>query len=217
MGRTSRRDHAKQGWLGLGGLLVLGVLAASGARAEEGNILSNIFKYGGTTVPPSQAPELEAAYCPPVGVTEGGAALQAMGGQAGNAASIRTQMSLGRLARECTRRQDGSVSVKVGVEGRVLLGPAGAPGRFDVRIDGVDMERLMAAGASPRGMMTLMRAARVVAWLDGRSHVVPDDIAHVFPATMGHRLFFTPLYETRRAQIADALAAQILQRVPTPR
>src|ERR1700712_578111 len=132
MGRKSRRDHAKEGWLGLGGLLVLGVLAASGARAEEGNILSNIFKYGGTTVPPSQAPELEAAYCPPVGVTEGGAALQAMGGQAGNAASIRTQMSLGRLARECTRRQDGSVSVKVGVEGRVLLGPAGAPGRFDV-------------------------------------------------------------------------------------
>ena len=92
-----------------------------------------------------------------------------------------------------------------------------APGRFDVRIEGVDMDRLMAAGASPRGMMTLMRAARVVAWLDGRSHVVPDDIARVFPATMGHRLFFTPLYETRRAQIADALVARILQRVPTPR
>jgi len=92
-----------------------------------------------------------------------------------------------------------------------------APGRFDVRIDGVDMDRLMAAGASPRGMMTLVRAARVVAWLDDRAHVLPDDIATVFPATMGHRLFFTPLYESRRAQIADALVAQILQRVPTPR
>ena len=92
-----------------------------------------------------------------------------------------------------------------------------APGRFDVRLEGVDMDRLMAAGASPRGMMTLVRAARVVAWLDGRSHVEPDDIARVFPAAMGHRLFFSPLYETRRAQIADALVAQILQRVPTPR
>ena len=92
-----------------------------------------------------------------------------------------------------------------------------APRRFDVRLDGVDMDRLMAAGASPRGMMTLVRAARVVAWLDNRSHVLPDDIAAVFPATMGHRLFFTPLYESRRAQIADALVAQILQRVPTPR
>jgi len=92
-----------------------------------------------------------------------------------------------------------------------------APRRFDVAIEGVDVSRLMAAGASPRGMMTLMRAARVVAWLAGRSHVVPDDVASVFPATMGHRLFFAPLYEPRRGRIADALVAQILQRVPTPR
>ena len=92
-----------------------------------------------------------------------------------------------------------------------------APHRFDVAIEGVDVSRLMAAGASPRGMMTLMRAARVVAWLAGRSHVVPDDVASVFPATMGHRLFFAPLYEPRRGRIADALVAQILQRVPTPR
>ena len=92
-----------------------------------------------------------------------------------------------------------------------------APQRFDVVIEGVDVPRLMAAGASPRGMMTLMRAARVVAWLAGRSHVVPDDVAAVFPATLGHRLFFAPLYEARRSRIADALVAQILQRVPTPR
>ena len=92
-----------------------------------------------------------------------------------------------------------------------------APHRFDVAIEGVDVSRLMAAGASPRGMMTLMRAARVVAWLAGRSHVVPDDVASVFPPTMGHRLFFAPLYEPRRGRIADALVAQILQRVPTPR
>jgi MoxR-like ATPase len=92
-----------------------------------------------------------------------------------------------------------------------------APHRFDVAIEGVDVSRLMAAGASPRGVMTLMRAARVVAWLAGRGHVVPDDVASVFPATMGHRLFFVPLYEPRRGRIADALVAQILQRVPTPR
>jgi MoxR-like ATPase len=92
-----------------------------------------------------------------------------------------------------------------------------APQRFGVAIEGVDMPRLMAAGASPRGMMTLIRAARVVAWLAGRSHVVPDDVASIFAATMGHRLFFAPLYEPRRGRIADALVAQILQRVPTPR
>ena len=44
-----------------------------------------------------------------------------------------------------------------------------SPQRFGVRIDGVDMDKLILAGASPRGMMTLMRAARVVAWLAGRT------------------------------------------------
>ncbi|HEX4508678.1 MAG TPA: MoxR family ATPase [Burkholderiaceae bacterium] len=92
-----------------------------------------------------------------------------------------------------------------------------APQRYDVRIDGVDMDRLMLAGASPRGMMTLMRAARVRAWLEDRRHVLPDDVAAVFAPAMVHRLFFTPLYEMRRAAIADALVAQILQNVPTPR
>ncbi|NML45573.1 MoxR family ATPase [Ramlibacter sp. G-1-2-2] len=92
-----------------------------------------------------------------------------------------------------------------------------APQRFGVAIEGVEMDRLMLAGASPRGTMALVRAARVVAWLAGRTHVVPDDVTAVFSAVMGHRLFFSPLYEMRRAQIAEALTAQLLQQVPTPR
>ncbi|WP_375463529.1 hypothetical protein [uncultured Methylobacterium sp.] len=112
--------------LGLGGLLLLS-LGCTGAHAQEGSIFSNLFRYGGTTVPPSQPKELEAAYCPPIDVPEGGASLQTAGG-----GGIRTQITLGRLARECTRREDGAITVKVGVEARVLLGPAGTPGRFDV-------------------------------------------------------------------------------------
>ena len=92
-----------------------------------------------------------------------------------------------------------------------------APQRFGVAIEGVEMDRLMLAGASPRGTMALVRAARVVAWLAGRAHVVPDDVASIFPAVMGHRLFFSPLYEMRHAQIAAMLTAQLLQRVPAPR
>ena len=92
-----------------------------------------------------------------------------------------------------------------------------SPQRFGVRIEGVDMEKLVLAGASPRGMMSLMRAARVVAWLDGRTHMIPGDIYAVVPATLGHRVFFTPVYELRRAEIAAALVAKILEKVPTPR
>lgn len=92
-----------------------------------------------------------------------------------------------------------------------------APKRFDVRIEGVEMDRLILAGASPRGMMALTRAARVVAWLAGRTHMLPSDIQAVAPWTLGHRVFFTPIYELRRAQIADELVTQLIQNVPTPR
>jgi MoxR-like ATPase len=92
-----------------------------------------------------------------------------------------------------------------------------APQRFGIRLEGVDMEKLILAGASPRGMMALTRAARVVAWLAGRDYMTPDDIQSVVPAVLGHRVFFTPVYELRRAQIADALTAKVLEKVPTPR
>lgn len=91
------------------------------------------------------------------------------------------------------------------------------PKRFDVRIEGVEMDRLILAGASPRGMMSLTRAARVIAWLAGRTHLLPSDIQAVAPWTLGHRIFFTPIYELRRAQIADELVTQLIQNVSTPR
>jgi MoxR-like ATPase len=65
--------------------------------------------------------------------------------------------------------------------------------------------------------MALVRAARVVAWLAGRDHVRPDDVAAVFPAVMRHRVFVSPMYEMRHAQVAEALTAQVLRRVATPR
>jgi len=92
-----------------------------------------------------------------------------------------------------------------------------APQDLGVRLDGVDMERLILAGASPRGMMALTRTARVVAWLDGRTYLTPDDIRTMAQPALGHRIFFTPVYELRRAQLADELITQILEKVPTPR
>ena len=92
-----------------------------------------------------------------------------------------------------------------------------SPRQFGVQLEGIDMNRLILAGASPRGMMALTRAARVVAWLQGRDHVLPDDIRDIVAPTLRHRIFFTPVYELRRAEIADDLVAQILEKVPTPR
>lgn len=90
------------------------------------------------------------------------------------------------------------------------------PLKFGIKLDGVDMKRLMLSGASPRGMSALLRAARVVAWLANRLHLVPDDVHAVLPAALGHRVFFAPLYELRRGELASALMKQIMDRVASP-
>lgn len=90
------------------------------------------------------------------------------------------------------------------------------PQRFGIVLEGVDMDRLILAGASPRGMSALLRAARVVAWMANRTHLVPEDIHAVLMPALGHRVFFTPIYELRRQELADALTAQIMNRLAVP-
>jgi hypothetical protein len=155
--------------------IALVVIAAAPAGAEEGNVFSNLLKYGGTTVPPSQPKELEAAYCPPVDVSEGGAAMRIVAG-----ANVRTQISLGRLARECVRREDGSITVKVGVEARVLLGPAGSPGRFDVPVTFlIKHDDKVVSSRSERTTATIEPGEA-----QGFAQIVVDDLA--VPAAMSN-------------------------------
>jgi hypothetical protein len=113
-----------------------GAMAAGPAKAQGiGDTLSNLFKFGGTTAPKEAPREAGDVYCPSVGVIEGGAALRAYtGGKVGEPTALRHQISIGQLARECVEQPDGSIVVKVGVEGRALLGPAGSPARFDAPV-----------------------------------------------------------------------------------
>jgi len=46
----------------------------------------------------------------------------------------------------------------------------------------------LSEGLSPRAGLGLMQAARAWALLDGRNHVLPDDVQAVLPAVAGHRL-----------------------------
>jgi MoxR-like ATPase len=90
------------------------------------------------------------------------------------------------------------------------------PQSFGVRLSGVDMEQLILAGASARGMSMMMRAARAAAGLDGRGHLVPEDIQAVFLETTAHRIFFNPVYELRRASLIGEMMHGILQKVAAP-
>lgn len=91
-----------------------------------------------------------------------------------------------------------------------------APSSVGVSIEGVDMDRLILGGGSPRGVGALVRAARVRAWLEGRDMVLPEDVRAVFAPVMAHRIFLDPIYEPRRERILRALCGQVFEKVPAP-
>ena len=90
------------------------------------------------------------------------------------------------------------------------------PAAHGVRLPGLDVSQLMLAGASPRGRSYLLRAARVAAWLEGRSFVTPEDVQAVFVETIAHRLCYQPVFEMRRQEISGPLMSGILSAVAAP-
>ena len=74
----------------------------------------------------------------------------------------------------------------------------------------------LAIGAGSRGAIALVRAARVVALLDGRDFATPDDIKRISLPALRHRLALTPdaMLEGRKA---DDLLSAVVESVPAPR
>ena len=72
-------------------------------------------------------------FCPEVLVLEGTEASRAYAGSPPSSANLRYQYSITETARECALN-DGELALKIGVAGKVLLGPAGSPGSFTVPV-----------------------------------------------------------------------------------
>lgn len=65
--------------------------------------------------------------CPPIDIRQGASTLQTTAPGADQAMAVRYQATFVRTARQCAAK-DGVLNVKIGVQGRLILGPAGAPG-----------------------------------------------------------------------------------------
>lgn len=90
------------------------------------------------------------------------------------------------------------------------------PQDFGIHLDGVNMAELVLAGASTRGMSMLLRTARVRAWLQGRNYLQPEDLQYIFHEVIGHRIFFTPIYELQREMLVKQLTSAILNQISAP-
>lgn len=70
-------------------------------------------------------------------------------------------------------------------------------------------------GVSPRGTIACTRMARARAFINGRSYVIPEDVAAIFPDVAGHRLQLGA--RARVAHVtAEAVLEQILQQEKQP-
>jgi hypothetical protein len=93
--------------------------------------------FSGSASPPAQAaapagPSISPDDCPSVQIRTGAGTL-AVGGKPGEASApdVRYELSFSQVARQCTL-VGTDVVMKVGVQGRIVTGPAGGPGPVDV-------------------------------------------------------------------------------------
>jgi hypothetical protein len=98
------------------------------------NLGANPPKTARPAANPSEKPQVlpvaaKDINCPEVDVAEGGAAYRV--GGADNA-SVRYQFNIGDTARQCDPAGPGQASLKIGVAGEVVIGPAGAAGTYSV-------------------------------------------------------------------------------------
>jgi MoxR-like ATPase len=85
------------------------------------------------------------------------------------------------------------------------------PAEFGIR----DVEEYVAFGASPRGPISLVAAARALALVRGRDYVVPGDVESLVRDAFRHRLVLS--YRALAEEMApDAILERVLSAVPLP-
>jgi len=140
-------------WLALSvsGGSAMGAPSAATQHAEEdttGLISANNSVSDSSSIKVAQAAPQPDVNCPVVEVRRGAATLTVGPTGERTAMTLKYQASFVRLARECSV-VEGNMVMKVGVEGRIVLGPAGSPGQVSVPL------RFAVVEETPSGMRAI--------------------------------------------------------------
>ncbi len=123
-----------------------------------------------------------------------------------------TQPSLDPQLLFAARRELSAIHVAESIDTYIvdLINASRYPERYDA-----ELARCLTQGASPRGAISLDRAARANAWLEGHDYVSPDDIRRVVHGVLRHRLQLS--YEASAESIsADQVIDRLLDQVAIP-
>jgi MoxR-like ATPase len=129
-------------------------------------------------------------------------------GIAQEVASVATTDELAALQRECRAGYVDPSLVQYAVR---LAAATRNPERYGIK----DLARYVTYGASPRATIHLVEGARALAYLRGRTYVLPEDVTDLVPDVFRHRLSLS--YEALAdALTADEIIRRIMQKVPAP-
>jgi hypothetical protein len=158
---------------------------STSSKATTGNATAANAAAGGAATANAVDPSSEIE-CPVADVRTGAATLM-IGSKPGagepSALDLRYQGTITRLAREC-HVNAGVMTMKVGVEGRVITGPAGIPGTVDVPL------RIAVVHEGPNPRTVVSRFVRIPVTVNNAvdrvtfNHVDPD-IAFPLPQPLG--------------------------------
>jgi hypothetical protein len=98
-----------------------------GAHSVRDTVPANDAKASESEKPVALPLTADELQCPPVEIDEGGAAARVGGPEN---ATVRYQFAISQTARECAPVSPNQFTLKVGVSGRLLIGPAGKPGAY---------------------------------------------------------------------------------------
>lgn len=155
--------------------------------------------------------------CPNVTVRSGASAWQVTAGS--GATNVRYQGSLGQIARECAVLGE-TMTMRVGVEGRILVGPKGGPGTLNVPLRIV----LVQEGPQPRPLWSKFYAVPVTVPPGASQAIftqVEDDVTFPLPANRNLDNYivyvgFDPKGATEAASDAKSKAKPKAQAAPKP-
>jgi hypothetical protein len=122
---------------------------AAGGSASSSSYLTNFFSGSSDKGPQAVAGATADVECPYINIREGASTLTVnaagdYGSGESSAMALKYQGTFVRAARQCSVVA-GQMTIKVGVEGRIILGPAGGPGQVDVPL------RIAVVDESPAG------------------------------------------------------------------
>jgi hypothetical protein len=167
------------GAFGVAALLAVAVGGCSSSSTGGSDWFPSIPGFSSVQAKPADRTALAAAEwqpsmdndCPTVDVRQGASTLAvAAKPQDATAGDLRYQLTIVQLARQCAL-EGSTIRMRVGVQGRVIVGPAGAPNQVSVPV----RYAVVLEGPEPKTITTKLRRFPV-ALPPGTNHVTFSDI-----------------------------------------